>query len=134
LQGIKQQLDTDTQNLQVTAATLSEASSRFLQSGKCVEQLSKSKEGEEILVPLTSSLYIPGKIKNLKNVLVEVGTGYYCTKSIPEAKKYCDSKVSMVNEQLTGVSKTLKEKMGQLDQVNMYLQARQKEAQEAASA
>merc|ERR1719231_1537307 len=125
LQGIKQQLDTDTQNLQVTAATLSEASSRFLQSGKCVEQLSKSKEGDEILVPLTSSLYIPGKLTNLKSVLVEVGTGYYCTKSIPAGKKYCDDKVSMINEQVSTMNKTLKEKQGQLSQVEAVMQQRQ---------
>merc|ERR550514_1090568 len=130
---IKQQLDTDTQNLQVTAATLSEASSRFLQSGKCVEQLAKSKEGEEILVPLTSSLYIPGTIKNLKSVLVEVGTGYYCSKSIPAAKKYCDDKVSMINEQVSTMNKTLKEKQNQLGQVEAVMQQRQQEAQQAGS-
>merc|ERR1719231_2119555 len=125
LQGIKQSLDTDIQNLQVTASTLSEASSRFLQSGKCVEQLAKSKEGDEILVPLTSSLYIPGKLTNLKSVLVEVGTGYYCTKSIPAGKKYCDDKVSMINEQVSAMNKSLKEKQNQLQQVEAVMQQRQ---------
>jgi len=36
--------------------------------------------GKSILVPLTSSLYVPGKLKNAGKVLVDVGTGYYIEK------------------------------------------------------
>lgn len=78
-------------------------------------------------------MYIPGKLTNLNNVLVEVGTGYYCSKSIPAAKKYCDDKVSMINEQVSTMNKTLKEKQGQLSQVETVMQQRQQEAQQASS-
>ena len=33
--------------------------------------------GRSILVPLTSSLYVPGTLKNAGKVLVDIGTGYY---------------------------------------------------------
>ena len=33
-----------------------------------------------ILVPLTSSLYVPGKLQGVENVIVDVGTGYYVQK------------------------------------------------------
>ena len=33
-----------------------------------------------ILVPLTSSLYVPGKLRDMENVIIEVGTGYYVQK------------------------------------------------------
>jgi Prefoldin subunit len=33
-----------------------------------------------ILIPLTSSLYLPGKLKDAENVIVDVGTGYYVKK------------------------------------------------------
>jgi prefoldin alpha subunit len=33
-----------------------------------------------ILVPLTNSLYVPGKLTDAENVLVDVGTGYYVKK------------------------------------------------------
>ena len=32
---------------------------------------------KEILVPLTESVYIPGKVKNPNKILCDVGTGYY---------------------------------------------------------
>jgi hypothetical protein len=31
-------------------------------------------------VPLTSSLYVPGKLTDVENVVVDVGTGYYVKK------------------------------------------------------
>lgn len=33
-----------------------------------------------MLVPLTSSLYVPGKIVDCDKVMVDVGTGYYVEK------------------------------------------------------
>lgn len=36
--------------------------------------------GKTILVPLTNSLYVPGKLSDADNVIVDVGTGYYVKK------------------------------------------------------
>jgi len=36
--------------------------------------------GKDVLVPLTPSLYVPGKLKNVGSVLVDVGTGYFVEK------------------------------------------------------
>ena len=33
-----------------------------------------------VLVPLTGSLYVPGKLCDVENVIVDVGTGYYVQK------------------------------------------------------
>jgi hypothetical protein len=35
---------------------------------------------KSILVPLTNSLYVPGKLADTENVIVDVGTGYYVKK------------------------------------------------------
>jgi prefoldin alpha subunit len=36
--------------------------------------------GRPILVPLTTSLYVPGKLADSENVIVDVGTGFYVEK------------------------------------------------------
>lgn len=36
--------------------------------------------GKEVLVPLTSSLYVPGKLADTDMVVVDIGTGYYVRK------------------------------------------------------
>lgn len=33
--------------------------------------------GKKMLVPLTASLYVPGKLDDAEKVLVDVGTGYF---------------------------------------------------------
>lgn len=39
---------------------------------------------KKILIPLTSSLYVPGRLKDTDNVIVDVGTGYFVEKvSLP---------------------------------------------------
>ena len=44
------------------------------------------------MVPLTSSLYVPGVMEDSQNVLVEVGAGYFIEKSTDDATTYCDRK------------------------------------------
>lgn len=56
--------------------------------------------GNEILVPLTGSMYVAGKLADTNNVLVDIGTGYYAQKSIPDAKDYFDRSVSYIKEQI----------------------------------
>ena len=36
--------------------------------------------GKTILVPLTTSLYVPGTMADTENVIVDVGTGFYVEK------------------------------------------------------
>jgi prefoldin alpha subunit len=38
--------------------------------------------GTTILVPLTNSLYVPGKLSDTEHVVVDIGTGYYVKKVI----------------------------------------------------
>jgi hypothetical protein len=38
-----------------------------------------------VLVPLTNSLYVPGKISDKSNVIVDIGTGYFVKKVSPFA-------------------------------------------------
>lgn len=49
--------------------------------------------GTEILVPLTQSMYVPGRIADAGKVLIDIGTGYFVEKSIPKAKEYLDRRV-----------------------------------------
>jgi len=36
--------------------------------------------GKPILVPLTTSLYVPGTLADSENVIVDIGTGFYVEK------------------------------------------------------
>ena len=36
--------------------------------------------GKPLLVPLTTSLYVPGKLADPEHVIVDIGTGFYVEK------------------------------------------------------
>jgi len=50
------------------------------------------------MVPLTSSLYVPGVMQDNNKVLVEVGAGYFIEQTGDKAKTYCDRKIKLLNE------------------------------------
>lgn len=44
------------------------------------------------MVPLTSSLYVPGIMEENDKVLLEVGAGYFLEENAFKAKEYCERK------------------------------------------
>lgn len=64
------------------------AQQKFSESLESVEQLTPESAGRQILVPLTGSMYVPGRLVEPERVLVDVGTGYYLEKTTPGARDY----------------------------------------------
>lgn len=62
---------------QESVHTLRMAKTKFASSKDSVEQLNEDWKSKEILVPLTGSMYVPGFVKQVDNVVIDVGTGYY---------------------------------------------------------
>lgn len=52
-----------------------------------------------MLVPLTNTLYVPGKLVKPDELLVDVGAGYFVPKSVPGATELLQKKVDMVTKQ-----------------------------------
>lgn len=73
--SIDQEITHFTQSLQA----LSTAQSKLKECITSINNLEKSKE-DSLLVPLTSSLYIPGQVVSKNDYLVDIGTGYYVEK------------------------------------------------------
>ena len=53
------------------------------------------------LIPLTSSLYIPGKIKSVQSALVDIGTGYFVEKSLDGAAEYFEVRLDSCSPRFT---------------------------------
>nr|CAG4650688.1 EOG090X0NBB [Sida crystallina] len=100
LAQLKQQLEQDLNLYQESLQTLKVAQSKFQESAECAEKLEGTEEGSQILVPLTGSMYVPGKITKPHCPLVDVGTGYYAEKNVKQAVDYFKRKVKFVTEQM----------------------------------
>jgi len=59
---------------------LKQAQNRFADCIESCKAIDTSNKDKTILVPLTSSLYVPGKLADVEKVVVDIGTGYYVEK------------------------------------------------------
>ncbi|KAI9677088.1 MAG: subunit of tubulin prefoldin [Caeruleum heppii] len=108
LRQLKQQLDAELEHLTQSFAKLRGAQARFRD---CVGAIEKGVIGEgagggaeaaprEILVPLTTSLYVPGRLADRENVLVDVGTGFFVEKSTKDAIAFYNARVEELGTNL----------------------------------
>ena len=70
--------------------------------------------GTPILVPLTPSLYVPGKLASTDTVLVDIGTGFYVEKTPVAAQDFYKRKVEELGRNLTDLEKIVQGKQGNL--------------------
>ena len=62
-----------------------------------------------LLIPLTTSLYVPAHPTSTKSdtVLVDVGTGYYVEKKTPDAIKFYNGKVDDLTKNLGDIERAV---------------------------
>ncbi|KAM5181021.1 prefoldin subunit 5 [Mantella aurantiaca] len=112
LEGLKSQLDQEIEFLSSSIAQLKVVQTKFVEAKECLNVLNKSNEGKQVLVPLTSSMYVPGTLSNVSNVMVDVGTGYYVEKTAEDAKSFFKRKIDFLTKQIEKIQPALQEKHG----------------------
>ena len=75
LNSLKQSIEEELQGLQGAIQQLQVSRNKLANSKEALSRLSQTPEGTEMLVPITSSLYVPGETTSLETVIVDVGTG-----------------------------------------------------------
>ena len=132
-QGLSEQLEQDVNQLTESLANLQKAVARYHTSGRALESMADETEGKEMLVPLTSSLYVPGKLGAVDTVLLDVGTGYFLEKSPTDGVDYCKRKVVLVRENMEKLIEVIETKRKQAMQVNRVFAAKMQAAEAAAT-
>ncbi|XP_074427927.1 LOW QUALITY PROTEIN: prefoldin subunit 5 [Larus michahellis] len=110
LELLKGQLDQEVEFLSSSIAQLKVVQTKTWRPGDCLSVLSKSNEGKDLLVPLTSSMYVPGKLSDTERVLVDVGTGYYVEKTADDARDFFKRKIDFLTKQMEKIQPALQEK------------------------
>lgn len=87
------------------------------------------KTGKEVLVPLTSSLYVSGTLGDSDKVMVDIGTGYYVEKKAEGGIDYCKRKVKLLSESLASLAEIIQQKRRQVQQVQQVFEIKMKQFQ-----
>eukprot|EP00320_Phaeocystis_rex_P019969 CAMPEP_0119070040 /NCGR_PEP_ID=MMETSP1178-20130426/33367_1 /TAXON_ID=33656 /ORGANISM="unid sp, Strain CCMP2000" /LENGTH=157 /DNA_ID=CAMNT_0007051849 /DNA_START=41 /DNA_END=514 /DNA_ORIENTATION=- len=107
LNQLKQSLEEEMQGLTGAHQQLKISADKLNISKKALEEVEKAPEGTRMLVPITSSLYVPGETAPLDTVLIDVGTGYYIEKSGTEAQAFLDRKIHLITGQAMKVAQAI---------------------------
>ncbi|XP_037267683.1 prefoldin subunit 5 [Falco biarmicus] len=110
LELLKGQLDQEVEFLSSSIAQLKVVQTKYVEAKDCLNVLNKSNEGKDLLVPLTSSMYVPGKLSDVERVLIDVGTGYYVEKTADDARDFFKRKIDFLTKQMEKIQPALQEK------------------------
>ena len=110
LQQLRQTLVQEVQQLSQNYSAFKAAQARLNESETALQELKPENAGKDVLVPMTQSLYVPGKLTNVETVLVDVGTGYYFEKSASQARSYFARKAKIIQENADSLEKIIRQK------------------------
>lgn len=135
LQELGKAIEDEVRQLSIHYQQLIAAVRKFSESKSVMAYMGERAEGKEVMVPLTSSLYVPGRMDDNKHVLIEVGAGYFVEKDTQQANEYCDRKSKTLQESGMKVNEIINHKKKQLANVQAEFQKRVSlmQAQQAAN-
>ncbi|KAK7696492.1 hypothetical protein QCA50_001149 [Cerrena zonata] len=124
LADVRKQLEEELSHLSNSFAQLRSAQAKFKACVENVAEVKPQNKNKTILVPLTNSLYVPGKLSDLDNVIVDVGTGYYVKKPRAQAVKHYQAKVDYIGSNITSLQETIQKKQENLNTILNILQSK----------
>ena len=127
LNYVGKQIEQEISNYSSYYSSLKIAYNKFLDNKEYIKDL-KTYQDKEILVPMTSSLYIPGKCCDVKRVTVEIGANFFVETTIDKADKFCDRKLESIKKNLDKIDDLNKKKNEQMNAVNQHLIEKQLKA------
>ncbi|AET41441.1 Gim5p Ecym_8153 [Eremothecium cymbalariae DBVPG len=111
LAQVKEQFDQELQHFTQSLQALSMARNKFKECITNIQVVSQpSNKTASLLVPLSGSLYVPGKVIDNDNFMVDIGTGYYVDKTAKEAIQFYQNKVDKLNKESKQIEDIIKEK------------------------
>ncbi|EME87858.1 uncharacterized protein MYCFIDRAFT_26170, partial [Pseudocercospora fijiensis CIRAD86] len=135
LSQVKKQLDDEVQHLSTSHQNLRTAQQKFRECKTSIEHgVAKSASDKALLVPLTSSLYVPGTLAGTDTVLVDVGTGFFVEKSTSDAQKFYDGKIEELGKNIKDLENIVNSKANNLRVVEEVLRQKMLAGQGQAAA
>uniref|UniRef100_A0A7S2RIW7 Prefoldin subunit 5 n=1 Tax=Eucampia antarctica TaxID=49252 RepID=A0A7S2RIW7_9STRA len=125
LNQIKQSEESRLQAITNHYATLRASAARFGAAKEALTSVvSPAHDGKDIMIPLTESLYAPGKIKDPNRVMVELGTGFYAEKCAKDAISFLDRKSKLVDMNSDNIMKAITVTRGNVESINTAMQGK----------
>ncbi|MCJ1395186.1 subunit of tubulin prefoldin [Xylographa bjoerkii] len=115
LSSVKKRLDDELEHLTTSFTKLRAAQTKFRECLSSIrEGVSAKIAGKPLLVPLTTSLYVPGTLADADKVMVDIGTGFFVEKDIKDALRFYGSKIEDLGKNLKDLESIVQSKSNNL--------------------
>jgi prefoldin alpha subunit len=117
LNDIKSSLEKEIVDVGNSIQTLQGAWERFNESKRAVVALETSQPGQALMVPLTPSMYVRGKLSSVTHVTVDIGTGYFVKMTIPKARDFLQRRLDHIMVNMDKFRGVLEERRDTLQEI-----------------
>mmetsp|Transcript_544 Transcript_544/g.1662 ORF Transcript_544/g.1662 Transcript_544/m.1662 type:complete len:170 (-) Transcript_544:541-1050(-) len=124
LSQLRQQEESRLQSLTSRYQQLRAARAKLATAKSSLSSVGPSTADAQIMVPLTASLYCPGKIKDPNKVMVELGTGFYMERTAKDANAFLDRRIRLVDANSENVMKVVQATQGNVRSIADAMQGK----------
>lgn len=124
LNQLKQQQEAQLQAYTQRYGQLRAAAARLHASDQAVCEMGPASRDKQVMVPLTSSLYVPGKIKDPTKLLVELGTGFFAETSAKDCSAFLQRKLKLVDANSENVTQAIQASRQNMESIAMAMQGK----------
>ena len=124
LQQLRQQEESRRQGLTNRFAQLRAAAARIHASRRAVQEVQRATAGNQVLVPLTESVFVPGKLQEPNKMLVDIGTGFFVEKTAKDTEAFLDRKLRLVDANSQNVTVALQTTNANMEAITTAMQGK----------
>lgn len=122
LQSLRQELKSELQSINTAMAALKMLQGRLTDSLVAIESLKTAPADKDVLMPLTESMYVTGRVTNPSRLLVDITTGYFIEQDIDKAKEHVSRKRDKTSADIKATQEVLQRKTMIHKTVDQYYQ------------
>ncbi|CAD8208361.1 unnamed protein product [Paramecium octaurelia] len=121
---IKKQIEEEVQQLSQSSSQFRIAIAKYDESKVILKRLDQTPKDTDLLVPITASLLVPGRLISPQSVMIDYGTGYFVERNTEQGQHFCDRKLQLLKESQDKLSNIINQKKQFMDKLNIELQKR----------
>ena len=119
---LKKTIETEINFLSGSFDQLRLAATKFSAAKEKLEIFNPEANDKDILVPLTTSVFIPGRLKSVDRIMFEVGASYFVEDTVPKATEFYNRRIESIKKNMMLISKIIENKSNQQQEVVLTLQ------------
>ena len=129
MESYKERVEALSRQVQVLRVSLDEVT----MASDALKAFKDAKDGDEILVPVGASSFIPVKVTGNRSVIVGIGSNVSVEKDVSESVEYMDANGAEINEALKKTVEALNETQNALSNLSAAIQNEYASRQAAAN-